>query len=158
MAQWYESLTRQMALAAATAWTDVEEVIRPEQLGRRNFQRDIEDAQLHPPFAVLRVGTAVSATEYAGDGIPLRVAVTIWRVEDWQGAGGDQTTDVFGQCATLLSWLHNNYLPDMVVEMHRGVAIDASTSTLGELQRILHAGLPFAVASLTVSVITGSRN
>lgn len=157
MPTWYEDLTQQMCVAVAGAWDDVVDVVRPEQLQRRNWAQDIENANLRFPLAILHIGRAASATEYSSDRVALRVAVTIYRIERWAGAGGDQTTDVFGACADLAYWLRTNALDNLMVELHQGVEIDSSATTNAALMTLMRITQPMTCASLKVNVLCGFR-
>jgi hypothetical protein len=158
MATWYKGLIDEFNLAVAGAWPEVGQVIRPEQMGRRNFQRDIEDEALRLPFALIRVGALASATEYAGDRMPLRGTITIWWIDRWEGTGGDQTTDAVGHCADLLSYLRNYSAASLNIEFHRGIRIDGSQESEEALKRLLNVSMPLLAASLSVSVVTGPAN
>lgn len=157
MATWYEDLTQQMGVAIAAAWPGIVDVVRPEQLQRRNWVQDIEAGNLRFPLAILHVGRAGSATEYSSDRVAFRVAVTVYRIERWAGAGGDQTTDVFGACADLAEWLHHNTVGSLLVDMSRGVEIDSSATTNAALMTLMRVTQPMTCASLKVDVICGFR-
>ena len=157
MPQWYESILQQTTAAIAGAWSDVVDVVRPEQLQRRNWNQDLENANLHFPLAIVHVGRAASATDFSADRVALRVAVTVYRIERWEGAGGDQTTDVFGACADLAYWLHTNALTDLLVDMSRGVEINSSATTNAALMALMRITQPLTCASLKFDALTGFR-
>lgn len=155
MATWYKSLIDETCEAIAAAWPDVGQIVRPEQMNRRNFAQDLESQTLRAPFAIVRVGSIASAPDYGAAGVALKARITVWWVDYWRGDGGDQTNDAVGECADLLARLAGTGQTNLDVITEAGVVIDGSADGNEALKRLLSLSLPLTAASLSFDVITG---